>query len=132
MWFTTFYTCAVKKYSSKEVTLQQQQHIEQLQQQFIQSKMAHLATSNRVVQLARNERSTSLLRNFKAFRAHQVIQDPLFCIYQCITYISLKISRQTKVFLLIECPPDWKVCRMRGGSLLRPNCLRGCICVTKQ
>ena len=28
--------------------------------------------------------------------------------------------------------PDWKVCRMRGGSLLRPNCLRGCICVTKQ
>ena len=27
--------------------------------------------------------------------------------------------------------PDWKVCRMRGGSLLRPNCLRGCICVTK-
>ena len=28
--------------------------------------------------------------------------------------------------------PDWKVCRMRGGSLLRQNCLRGCICVPKQ
>ena len=28
--------------------------------------------------------------------------------------------------------PDWKVCRMRGGSLLRANCLCGCICVTKQ
>ena len=28
--------------------------------------------------------------------------------------------------------PDWKACRMRGGSLLHPNFLRGCICVAKQ
>ena len=28
--------------------------------------------------------------------------------------------------------PDWKVCRMHGGSLLCPKCLRGCVCVTKQ
>ena len=26
----------------------------------------------------------------------------------------------------------WKVCRMRGGSPLRPNFSRGCISVTKQ
>ena len=28
--------------------------------------------------------------------------------------------------------PDWKVCRMRGGTLRHPNFFRGCICVTKQ
>ena len=28
--------------------------------------------------------------------------------------------------------PDWKVCRMRGGSLIRQNCLCNCVCVTKQ
>eukprot|EP00112_Aurelia_sp_Birch-Aquarium-sp1_P001665 Seg1180.1 transcript_id=Seg1180.1/GoldUCD/mRNA.D3Y31 product="Lipoyl synthase mitochondrial" protein_id=Seg1180.1/GoldUCD/D3Y31 len=35
--------------------------------------MAHLATRNRVVQLAINERSLSLLHNFRALRAHQAL-----------------------------------------------------------
>ena len=32
----------------------------------------------------------------------------------------------------VQALPDWKVCSMRRGSLLNPNFLRGCICVTKQ
>ena len=50
-----------------------------------------------------------------------------------------KLNNKLKTFchdngikLIDHSNPDWKVCRMRGGSLLRPNCLRGCICVTKQ
>ena len=49
--------------------------------------------------------------------------------FQGVSVHTTSLDFQHSCYTLL---PDWKLCRMRGRSLLHPNLLRGCICVTKQ